>query len=84
MPLNIDSTETERLIHELSRLTGEPPEQVVEQALRERLERETTRRQASSMREEIARMQARIRALQPRQAGSDEAIIGYDKTGLPV
>jgi len=83
MALSIKSEDADRLARELSRLTGETLTQAVEQALRERLEREAGRYRAPALREEIARMQARIAALPRQGAGSDEELIGYDEQGLP-
>jgi len=83
MALSIKSEEADRLARELSRLTGETLTAAVEQALRERLEREAGRRTTPSLRDDIVRMQERIRSLPRQRTGGDETLIGYDESGLP-
>ncbi len=83
MPLNIKNVEADRLARELAELTGESLTEALTIALRERLERESGRKRAHGLRDEIARMQERIARLPVRDRGTDEEIIGYDEHGLP-
>ena len=83
MALSIKHPEADRLARELARLTDETLTEAVLQALRERLERETGRRQTFGIREDIARIQERVARLPRLDERSDEDLIGYDEHGLP-
>lgn len=83
MALSIKNEEADRLARELARLTGESLTEAVLQALRERLKRESGRRSSRGLRDDVARMQARIARLPRRDTRSDEELIGYDEHGLP-
>lgn len=83
MPLNIKNAEADRLARELAELTGETLTEALTVALRERLERESGRKRARGLREEIARMQQRIARLPLMDRRTEEEIIGYDDRGLP-
>lgn len=84
MPLNIKHPEADRLARALARTTGETLTDAVLNALRERLQRETGRREPSSLREDLRRIQHRfVSARAPDRRSADE-IIGYDERGLPA
>ena len=83
MALSIKNDEADRLARELAESTGESLTEAVINALRERLERITGRRSRPPVRDEIARMQARIASLPILDDRSDSEILGYDETGLP-
>ncbi len=83
MALSIKNEEADRLARELADAAGESLTEAILNALRERLQRVTGRRSAPLLREDIARMQARIADLPVRDARSDDEIVGYDETGLP-
>lgn len=84
MPLNIKHPEADRLARALARTTGETLTEAVLNALRERLQRETGRRDPASLREDLRRIQQRfVRSRRPDRLSADE-IIGYDEHGLPV
>lgn len=83
MALNIKNDEADRLARELAELTGESLTEVVIEALRERLQRESGRMLSFGLREDLVRIQQRIAKLPRLDARSDEEIIGYDETGLP-
>lgn len=81
MAFSIKDPEADRLVRQLAAQTGETLTEAVVVALRERLQR-VCRGGSGSLAEEIeriARRNARRPLLDPR---SDEAIIGYDETGL--
>jgi len=83
MALNIKNDEADRLARELAALTGESLTEVVIEALRERLQRESGRMLSFGLREDLVRIQQRIAKLPRLDRRSDEEIIGYDETGLP-
>lgn len=83
MALSIKHPEADRLARELARLTNESLTEAVLRALRERLERETGRRQMFGIREDVARIQERVARLPRLDERSDEDLIGYDAHGLP-
>ncbi len=84
MTLNIKNAEADRLARELAELTGETLTEALTIALRERLERESGRKRALGLREEIARIQERVARLPLLDRRTDEDIIGYDEDGLPA
>lgn len=83
MALSIKHPEADRLARELARTTGETLTEAVVRALRERLVRETGRRQDRGLAEEVRRMQMRIARLPRLDDRADEALLGYDAHGLP-
>jgi antitoxin VapB len=83
MALNIKNDEADRLARELADLTGESLTEVVIEALRERLQRESGRMLSFGLREDLVRIQQRIAKLPRLDPRSDEEIIGYDEIGLP-
>ena len=84
MSLNISNAETCRLADELARLTGETATGVVTVALRERLERERRKRDASALARELHAIGQRCAALlAPGSAAVDHGDLLYDMGGLP-
>jgi antitoxin VapB len=83
MPLNIKNPEADRLVRELTQLTGETITGAVITAMQERLERERSRRAYSVLREELRRIRERYQSLPLQDARSAEEILGYDEAGLP-
>jgi len=83
MPLNIKNAEADRLARELTELTGESITEAVTTALRERLERESGRRQQHRLLREVARIQERYRSLPLLDPRPADEILGYDESGLP-
>jgi antitoxin VapB len=82
MALSIKSDEADRLARQLAAETGETLTEAVETALRERLDREHTRR-TGGMRTRLARLAADVAALPVVDSHTPEEIIGYDDAGLP-
>jgi antitoxin VapB len=81
MSLNIKNDETCALIRELSRLTGETMTRAVSVAVRERLEREQTRRERASA-AEMLEIGKRTRARLREPAHSlDHADLFYNESG---
>lgn len=82
MALNIKDPEADRLARELSRRTGETITRAVTTALRERLQRESTKRPLR-LKDEIMAISRRAAALPRRTGRTPEEIVGYDERGLP-
>ncbi len=84
MSLNINDTETCRLADELARLTGETTTFAVTVALRERLERERRRRDATALAQELHAIGQRCAALlAPGPSAVEHGDVLYDERGLP-
>ena len=83
MPLNIKNPEADRLVRELTQLTGESITDAVIKAMQERLERERSRRESGVLRQELRRIRERYQSLSIHDARSAEEILGYDEAGLP-
>lgn len=69
---------------ELAACTGETLTEAIVVALRERLAREAGRTRAISLSEELASIRRRCADLPVRDDPASNAIIGYDKHGLPT
>lgn len=82
MSLNIKSSEADRLVEALSRLTGESKTQAVIEALRERLERQRRQRDRTALAGELVEIGKRC-ASYGRHDGRDHAEFLYDERGLP-
>ena len=82
MALSIKNPEVERLARELAAKTGESITDAVMVALRDRIDRETRRRDGQRLRRMmgIAEDIARLPHLDTRSA---DEIIGYDEHGVP-
>lgn len=83
MALSIKHPEADRLARELAEQTGETLTQAVLGALRERLVRETGRRRAPSVREELRAIRERCAELPVLDDRSPDEVLGYDERGLP-
>jgi antitoxin VapB len=80
MTLRIDDPESERLILELSALTGETPEHVLLSALSERLQRERLKKLVNDANRLVVDEFASFLIADER---SGNEILGYDENGLP-
>jgi antitoxin VapB len=83
MTLNIKNPETHRLATELARLTGETLTQAVTEAVRERLERVTRRRQKATAAELLAIGRHCAAHLRTPATSAEHATLLYDEQGLP-
>ena len=84
MSLNISDAETCRLADELARLTGDSTTGAVTVALRERLERERRKRDASTLAQELHAIGQRCAALlAPGPAAVEHGELLYDERELP-
>jgi len=83
MAVSIKNPETERLARELARRTGLSMTEAITVALREQLTRETGRRSASRIRDELLAIGRRCAALPDLDTRSADEILGYDELGLP-
>jgi antitoxin VapB len=82
MALSIKSDEADRLARELAAETGETLTDAVENALRERLDREHAKHSAT-MRTRLSRLAADVATMPVADGRTPEEIIGYDDNGLP-
>lgn len=82
MALSIKSDEADRLARALAEKTGESLTEVVTQALRERLHRQTGRREPQQLLEDLRAIRKRCSALPRRDDRTPEEIC-YDERGLP-
>ena len=84
MGLNIKNEETCLLARDLARLTGESMTGAITVALRERLARETRRRDADARVEELLVIGRRCAAsLEPGPSAVEHGDLLYDEHGLP-
>ncbi|MDE0142024.1 MAG: type II toxin-antitoxin system VapB family antitoxin [Caldilineaceae bacterium] len=84
MSLNISDAETCRLANELARLTGESTTDAVTIALRERLERERRKRDATVLAQELHTIGQRCAALlAPGPGATNYGDLLYDERGFP-
>ncbi len=82
MPLSIKNEEVDRLARDLADRTGESLTQAILVSLKERLERVAGRSNAPGLREDVRRIQERVKALELLDDRSDDEILGYDEHGL--
>ena len=81
MALSVKNEEADRLARDLAKMTGESLTEAVVVALRERLDRERTRR---DLVRRVTRLAVEVSALPVLDARSPDEMIGYDEAGLPV
>jgi len=84
MALSIKDPEADRLARELAARTGETLTEAVVVALRERLAREAGRTSTIPLGEELAAIRHRCAALPVLDTRTGDAVIGYDRHGLPT
>ena len=83
MAFNIRNAETERLVAELSRLSGRTKTEAVTEAVRDRLERLRRERSGRSLADELDEIGRRCARLPVLDARSADDILGYDENGVP-
>ncbi len=83
MALSFKNPEVERVARELAKVTGESMTEAISKALKQRLEKETGRKQSATISDEVRRMLSRVAWLRRKNHRSDDELIGYDKHGIP-
>lgn len=83
MALSIKNPEVDKLARELAEVTGESMTEAICNALKQRLEKETGRKQPNTLSDEVRRIRNRIARLPKKDHRSNEELIGYDKRGIP-
>ncbi len=84
MSLNIKNEQTNDLVDELARLTGENKTEAITKALRERLERVRRERRSGGLFEEMMRIGKQCAGhLDEELRFADHADLLYDEKGLP-
>jgi len=87
MALSIRDPETDRLVRELSKLTGESMTEAVRRAVRERLERtrggDTPDDEAAKRFEAMMAIARKCAALPVVDDRSEDEILGLDSDGIP-
>lgn len=84
MALSIKNPEADALARALAHATGLSITDAIVKALREQLERETGRRSAKGLREDLLEISNRCAALPDLDPRTAEEIIGYDESGAPI
>lgn len=83
MALSIKNPEADRLVRELTAMTGESMTEAIVTALRERIENERERR-GPSRAEKLRILAEEIALLPVLDDRTPDEIIGYDERGLPA
>jgi antitoxin VapB len=83
MAFNVKKEETDRLVRELTELTGESLTEAITEAVRQRLDRERRLRTAAG-RLSIDDAIAHLQSLPVIDDRSPDEILGYDEHGLPA
>ncbi len=83
MAFNVKNDETDRLVRELTELTGESLTEAITEAVRQRLDRERRLRAAAGT-ATISAAIARLRTMPVLDDRTADEILGYDDHGLPT
>ncbi len=83
MAFSIKHRDADRLVRELSDLTGESLTDAVLTSLRERLERLKVRRRRRRLADDLRAIGERCSRLPVRDTRSPDEILGYDEHGVP-
>ena len=84
MAFNVKNDEADRLLRELTELTGESLTEAITRALRERLARERRVRCLDDGDDPLIRAVERFRSLPVIDPRADDEILGYDVHGVPT
>lgn len=83
MAISIRSSKAEALARDIAARTGETMTQAIVVALEDRLSRLRSRREAGTAARQILTVARRISRRRTRDTRTPDAILGYDKHGLP-
>jgi antitoxin VapB len=83
MPFSIKNEEADRLVRQLTAVTGESLTQAVVRALRERLARQQLPAKRTRAGTQLAALAAKLRKMSVRDARTADEILGYEENGLP-
>ena len=83
MPLSIRNPRAEALVRDIAARTGVSMTQAIVMALEERLGKLRSRRETTVAARELLRIAKRINRHRTRNQRTPEAILGYDKRGVP-
>ena len=83
MPLSIRNAKAEALARDVAARTGETMTQAIVVALEERLAKLRSRRETTVAARQLLRIARRVNRRRTRDRRTPEAILGYDKHGLP-
>lgn len=83
MPISIRNTKTEALAREVAARAGETMTEAISRALEERLARMRTPREKAATARSLLAIARRINRRRTRSRRSADAILGYDRDGLP-
>lgn len=82
MSLNIKSSEADRLVDEVAKLTGETKTQAVIESLRQRLEREKQARDRKTLAADLMAIGQKCAAYTRRDT-TEHGVLLYDEKGIP-
>jgi antitoxin VapB len=83
MALSIKHPDADRLARHLAQVTGRSITEAVIKALQEQIQRETGRRSAPRLIDELRAICIRCAALPDHDTRTPEEIIGFDEHGIP-
>ncbi|MGD0497721.1 MAG: type II toxin-antitoxin system VapB family antitoxin [Bryobacteraceae bacterium] len=83
MALSIKHSQADQLARELAAATGVSITEAVIRALSEQLKRETGRRTAARLKQDLRAISDRCASLPDRDPRTPEEIIGFDERGIP-
>ncbi len=83
MPLSIRNAKAEQLARDVAARTGETMTQAIVVALEERLAKLRYRRETTAAARRLLRIARRINRRRTRDRRTADAILGYDRNGLP-
>ncbi len=84
MALSIKNSEADRLVRQITGLTGETLTATIVTALRQRLERVQAQNSGRPLADEFDEIAIRCAALPVLDPRSPQEILGYDEHGLPT
>lgn len=83
MPISIKNPEAEKLVRDIAQQTGESLTDCIINALRERNDKLTRKRNRESLEEDLLEIADRVSRMPVRDNRSRDEILGYDEHGIP-